>query len=356
MDELFGLFNKKTSTLVGVDIGSSAVKLVVLNRDKNDIVLDSYAVVNLPPAAIIDGHLQELGVVADAIEKAVKICGSKLSCAITAVPSSAVIIKHLDLSNAFSEAELEDQIKIEADQFIPYPLDEVAIDFEVQGTHPINPDLNKILLVACRSNDVIQREAAVNSAGLKCEIVDVDTFAIERLLTFVNSDELANDELVASIDIGASTMTLNVMHQGSIIYNREQGFGSNELTNSIHVQCGMSVEEVEQSFRLNEISIEIEAMLIEPFRDTIVQQISRSLQFYYSSNVQNQLTKIYLSGGCSSIKGLVELLEEELGIAVELTNPFSNMRVQAKINKDRLNKDAPVLVKACGLALRFFDK
>ena len=352
---MFGLFNKKTSTWLGVDIGSSAVKLVALSRSKRTLSLDSYAIVGLPASAIVDGHLQELAVVAEAIEKGVKICGSKLNNAITAVPSSAVIIKQLELSNAFSDAELEDQIKIEADQFIPYPLDEVAIDFEVQGPHPTNPDLNSILLVACRDNDVMQREEAVNSAGLKCDIVDVDTFAIERLLTYVSRDHLQNGDLIASIDIGASTMTLNVLHHGEIIYNREQGFGSNELTNAIHVQCGMSVEEVEQSFRLNEISVEIEAMLIEPFRDTVAQQISRALQFYYSSNVQNQLSKIYLSGGCSSIKGLVEVLEEELGIPVELTNPFQSMDVQPKINRDRLNKDAPVLVKACGLALRFLD-
>jgi type IV pilus assembly protein PilM len=353
---LFGLFNKKKSTWVGVDIGSSSVKLVALSRSKRELCLDAYAVVGLPASAIEDGHVQELGKVAEAIEKGVKICGTKLTSAIASVPSSAVIIKHLELSNAFSEAELEDQIKIEADQFIPYPLDEVAIDFEVQGPHSVNADLNKILLVACRNNDVIQREASVNSAGLKCEIVDVDTFAIERMLTFLSRDYLQKDELVASIDIGASTMTLNVLFQGEIIYNREQGFGSNELTSAIHVQCGMSIEEVEQSFRLNEISMEIEAMLIKPFRDTVCQQVSRALQFYYSSNVQNQLSKIYLSGGCSSIKGLAENLEEELGVSVELANPFTQMDVQAKINKERLNKDAPVLAKACGLALRFFDQ
>jgi type IV pilus assembly protein PilM len=353
---LLGFFNKNSATWLGVDIGSSAVKLVALSRDKRTLSLDSYAIVGLPASAIVDGHVQELGVVGEAIEKGVKICGSNLKNAITAVPSSAVIIKHLELSNAFSDAELEDQVKIEADQFIPYPLDEVAIDFEVQGPHQTDPDLNRVLLVACRNNDVIQREASVNSAGLKCEIVDVDTFAIERMLTFVSRNSLRTDDLIASIDIGASTMTLNVLHRGEIIYNREQGFGSNELTNSIHVQCGMSVEEVEQSFRLNEISMEIEAMLIEPFRNTISQQVSRALQFYYSSNVQNQLSRIYLSGGCSSIKGLVEILEEELGIAVQLANPFSNMDIQAKINKERLVQDAPVLAKACGLALRFFDQ
>ncbi len=331
------------------------MKLVALSYEKRTLCLNSYAIVGLPASAVVDGHVQELSVVAEAIEKGVKICGSKLFNAITSVPSSAVIIKHLELSNAFSEVELEEQVRIEADQFIPYPLDEVAIDFVVQGPHATNPELNEIILVACRNNDVLQREAAVNSAGLKCDIVDVDTFAIERLLSFLNRESIQNNDPIASVDIGASTMTLNVLFQGKVIYNREQGFGSNELVNAIHVQCGMTIEEVEQSFRLNEISMEIEAMLIEPFRETIKQQVSRALQFYYSSNVQNQLSRIYISGGCASIKGLVEGLEEELGIAVELADPFANMEIQAKINKARLNKDTPVLVKACGLALRFFD-
>lgn len=353
---MFGLFNKKKSAWLGVDIGSCTVKLVALSIAKRELTLDSYAIVVLPVSSVIDGHVQDLGAVAEAIEKAVKICGTKLNSAITAVPSSAVIIKHLELSNAFSDAELEDQIKIEADQFIPYPLDEVAIDFEVQGPHPGNPELNDILLVACRNNDVVQREAAVNSANLKCEVVDVDTFAVERLLNYIEPEYANRDELIASVDIGAATMTLNVMHLGAIIYNREQSFGSNELTNSIHIQCGMSLEDVEQSFRLNEISLEIEGMLIEPFRQTIAQHVSRALQFYYSSNVQNSLKKVYISGGCSSITGLADVLEEEIGIPVLLIDPFVNMTVQAKINKLRLKQDGPILAKACGLALRFFDQ
>jgi type IV pilus assembly protein PilM len=352
---LFGLFNKKASIWLGVDIGSSSVKLVALKREKRGMSIDSYAIVGLPAAAVVDGHIQELGAVSNAIEKGVKICGSKLNSAITCVPSSAVIIKHLELSNAFSDTELEDQIKIEADQFIPYPLDEVSIDFENQGLHPEKKELNKILLVACRNNDVMQREAAVNSAGLKCDVVDVDTFAIERAFSFINQNQ-KTDELIASIDIGASTMTLNVLQNNEIVYTREQGFGSNELTNSIHVQFGMSNEEIEQSFRLGEISMEIETMLLEPFRDTIAQQVSRALQFYYSSNVSNQLSKIYISGGCSGIKGLTDVLIEEIGINVELANPFVNMDIHPKINKERLVKDAPILVKACGLALRFLDQ
>ncbi|MGB1236782.1 MAG: type IV pilus assembly protein PilM [Pseudomonadales bacterium] len=352
---MFALFNKKAAVMLGVDIGSSAVKLVALTKVKGRLMLEGYAVVGLPSTAVVDGHLQEMGAVSDAIEKGVKICNAKLNKAITSVPSSAVIIKRLELSNAYTEAELEDQIKVEADQFIPYPLDEVAIDFEIQGSYEANPDLNQILLVACRNNDVIQREAALSSANLTCDIVDVDTFAIERLLSFLQRVDMDPEALIASVDIGASTLTINVMQGGDIIYNREQNFGSNELINAIHVQFGMTVEEVEQSFRLGELSMEIEAMLIEPFRMTIAQQVSRALQFYYSSNVQSQLSKIYLSGGCVSIKGLCDVLQEEVEIAVEVANPFGDMEVQPKINRERLERDAPILGKAFGLALRYFE-
>lgn len=353
---MIAFFNKKATTWLGVDIGSSAVKLVAMSKVDGQLFLDSYAVVSLPPSAIIDGHLQEIGIISEAIEKGIKICGSKLSVAITSVPSSAVIVKRLEMSTAYSELELEDQIKVEADQFIPYPLDEVAIDFEIQGVSKENPGLNSILLVACRSNDVLQREAAISSAGLKCDVVDVDTFAIERLLSFLNRGAPESDDLIAAIDIGSATLTLNVMQRGEIVYNREQNFGSSELINTIHVQFGMTIEEIDQSLRIGEISDEIESMIIEPFKNTIVQQVSRALQFYYSSNVQNHLSRIYLSGGCTSIKGLVPLLQDEVGIPIEMANPFADMNINSKINKSRLEKDIPLLVKGCGLALRFFDR
>ncbi|MGY8870193.1 MAG: type IV pilus assembly protein PilM [Pseudomonadales bacterium] len=353
---MVSFFGKKTASWVGVDIGSSSVKLVVLSRHGNLVGLDAYAIVSLPPTAVVDGNIQEVQAVTEAIERAVKICALKQGSAIAAVPSSAVIIKRMELSKAFSEVELEDQVKVEADQFIPYPLDEVALDFEILGESRTHPELNDLLLVACRRDDVDQREDAINAAGLKCEIVDVDTYAIERAFPMLINEDLKSDDMVAIVDVGAATLTLNVIRDHKIIYNREQSFGGNDLTTNIHHQYGMAIDEVEQALRLGEISEEVQESVIQPFRLTVSQQVSRALQFFYSSGVQHQLTKIYLCGGVASIDGLTDILSDELGIPVNTANPFAQMDVSVKVNKERLVKDTPALVKACGLALRSFDQ
>ena len=353
---MVSFFGKKTASWVGVDIGSSSVKLVVMSRHGSLIGLDAYAIVSLPPTAVVDGNIQEVQPVTEAVERAIKICGIKQGSAITAVPSSAVIIKRMELSKSFSEIELEDQVKVEADQFIPYPLDEVALDFEILGESRTHPELNDLLLVACRRDDVDQREDAINAAGLKCEIVDVDTYAVERVFPMLLDEDLKSDEMVAIVDVGATTLTLNVIRDHKIIYNREQSFGGNELTTNIHHQYGMAIDEVEQALRLGEISEEVQESVIQPFRLTVSQQVSRALQFFYSSGVQHQLSKIYLCGGVASIDGLVNILSDELDLPVNIANPFAQMDVSAKVNKERLVKDTPALVKACGLALRSFDQ
>ncbi|QLE96512.1 type IV pilus assembly protein PilM [Neptunomonas phycophila] len=353
---MVSLFRKKTASWVGVDIGSSSVKLVALSRHGSSIGLDAYAIVALPPSAVVDGNVQEINAVSEAIERGVKICGIRQANTICAVPSSSVIIKKIELSNVFTEIELEEQVKVEADQFIPYPLDEVALDFEIVGPTANNPDLNEILLVACRRDDVDQREDAINAAGLKCEIVDVDTYAMERVFPILINENLKADDMVAIVDVGAATLTLNVVRNGQIIYNREQSFGGNDLTTSIHHQYGMAIDEVEQALRLGEVSDEVKEIMVYPFRFTIAQQVSRALQFFYSSGVQSQLERIYLCGGAASIDGIGDVLTEELSMSVTLAKPFDDMNIGAKVNRERLIKDTPALVKACGLALRSFDQ
>jgi type IV pilus assembly protein PilM len=349
-------FGKKTASWVGIDIGSSSVKLVELSKRGSLVRLEAYAIVPLPPTAVVDGNVQEVQPVTDAIARAVKICGLKNGSAVAAVPSSAVIIKRMELSKELSEVELEDQVKVEADQFIPYPLDEVALDFEVLGESRTNPELNDLLLVACRRDDVDQREDAINAAGLKCEIVDVDTYAIERVFSQLIDDGISEDDMVAMVDIGAATLTLNVIRDHKIIYNREQSFGGNELTTNIHHQYGMAIDEVGQALRLGEMSLDIQESAIQPFRMTVSQQVSRALQFFYSSGVQHPLSKIYVCGGVASIDGLVKILSDELDLPVDIANPFLQMDVCVKVNNERLGKDTPALVKACGLALRSFDQ
>ena len=353
---MFGFLGNKSGNLVGLDIGSSSVKLVALSKNGRGYGLEAYAVVSLPPSAVIDGNIQDVADVAFCIEKAAKVAGGKLSKAVAAVPSSAVITKRIEMSNSFTEFELEDQIKVEADQFIPYSLDEVALDFEVTGAVENNDNLDNVLLVACRKTDVEQREDAITSAGMKCEVVDVDTYAVERAFPLVTSEnESAAPGLIGVVDIGAATLTLNVFRGSEIVYSREQAFGGNDLTNSIHQQYGMSIEEVEQSLRLGDLSSEIEEMIVLPFRSTVAQQVSRSLQFFYSSGSHTELAKLYLSGGTSIIDGLANQLEEELGIPTLMANPFTAMSINSRVNRGRLDRDAPSLMKACGLAMRGFE-
>ncbi len=351
---MLSLFKPKTAGWVGVDIGSASVKLVALTKQGQSYRIEGYAVVPLPPTAVVDGNVEIPGEVSDAIERGIRICGVSLSHAVTAVPSSAVITKRLEISNAFVGLELEEQVQVEADQFIPYPLEEVALDFEVLGPVDKAPDLNDILLVACRRDDADSREEAINGSGLKCEVVDIDTYAIERTLPLLEQGELGG-QLVGIVDIGAATLTLNVFRGNKIIYNREQAFGGNDLTHMIHQQKGIEVAEVERMLGTGELDEDTMAMLVLPFRQTVVQQVSRALQFYYSSGSQGQLNKLYLAGGTSGLEGLATMVGDEVGVNTYIANPFANMQVASKVNVARLQKDAPSLLKACGLAQRSFD-
>lgn len=351
---MLSFFKPKSAGWVGVDIGSSSVKLVALSQHGLSYRLEGYATVALPPTAVVDGNVEIPGEVSVAIERALKLCGSKLVHAVTAVPSSAVITKRLEISSAFAGLDLEEQVQVEADQFIPYPLGEVALDFEVLGPVEKAPDLNEILLVACRRDDTDAREDAIHGSGLKCEIIDIDTYAIERTLRLLEADLSANP-VTGIVDIGAATLTLNVCKGNKIIYNREQAFGGNDLTNMIHQNTGLEVAEVEQRLYEGELDEEIMDNFVRPFRTTVVQQVSRALQFYYSSGSQGQLGKLYLAGGTAGMEGLAAMVENEIGVPTEVANPFRDLEINAKINAGRLGKDAPGLLKACGLALRSFD-
>ncbi|RTE67242.1 type IV pilus assembly protein PilM [Amphritea opalescens] len=351
---MLSFLSKQEKGWVGIDIGSSSIKMVALSRRGKGLRLDSYAIVPLPASAVIESSIQDAAQVAEAIEAGIKICGGGLSTCVAAVPSSAVITKTIQLSNAFTDFELEEQVKLEADRFIPYPLNEIALDFEVLGPAEDSPELNDILLVACRRDDVEIREDAINSSGLKCEVVDVDRFATERVVSLLEKGD-QEDRLVGFVDIGASTLTLNVFKNGKIVYDREQAFGGNDLSNLIHQQSGLEAGEVEHLLRTGELSDELKQNVVLPFRSTVSQQVSRSLQFFYSSGPHNELSKLYILGGTAAIEGLAEQMQNEIGVEVEVANPFAGMDLDSKINAGRLNQDAPTLVKACGLALRSFE-
>ncbi|MCP8467447.1 pilus assembly protein PilM [Pseudomonas sp. ZM23] len=354
---MLGLFNKKANTLLGIDISSTSVKLLELSRSGGRYKVEAYAVEPLPPNAVVEKNIAELEGVGQALSRVVAKARTGVKTAAVAVAGSAVITKTIEMDGGLSEDELENQLKIEADQYIPYPLEEVAIDFEVQGVSARNADRVDVLLAACRKENVEVREAALALAGLGAKVVDVEAYALERAFGLLNDQLGGNaDELtVAVVDIGATMTTLSVLHHGRTIYTREQLFGGRQLTEEIQRRYGLSVEEAGLAKKQGGLPDDYDSEVLQPFKDAVVQQVSRSLQFFFAAGQFNDVDYILLAGGTASIPDLDRLIQQKIGTPTLVANPFADMVLSGKVNAGALASDAPALMIACGLAMRSFD-
>lgn len=350
-------FSRKSLPLLGLDISSTAVKLLELSRSGNRHRVESYAVEPLAPNAVVEKSIADPEAVGEAIRRAVKRSGTRAKHAAVAVAGSAVITKVITMPAALSEEEMESQIQLEADQYIPYPLEEVNLDFEVVGPSAKNPELVDVLLAASRSENVDVRVAAIESAGLIAEIVDVEAYAMENAFQLL-PDQLPDrgiGKTVAVVDIGATMTTFNVLHDLKSIYTREQVFGGKQLTEEIMRRYGLSYEEAGMAKKHGGLPDNYGPEVLDPFREAMVQQVSRSLQFFFSSSQYSRIDHIVLAGGSSSITGIADLMEAKIGTHVTVANPFTNMTLSSRIKPQSLNSDAPALMIACGLAIRSFD-
>jgi len=306
---------------------------------------------------VVEKNIAEVDAVGEAIRAALKRSGSKAKNAAVAVSGSAVITKIISMPASLSDQDLESQIQLEADQYIPYPLEEVNIDFEVLGPSEKNPELVDVLLAASRSENVDDRVAALELAGLAAAVVDVEAYAMENACTQLVDQlpEGGEEQTIAIVDVGATTTTLNVLHNNKIIYTREQNFGGRQLTEEIQRRYGLSREEAGMAKRQGGLPDNYGPEVLEPFKEAMAQQISRSLQFFYSSSAYNSVDHIIMAGGTSSIPGVDELVEDRIGVPTAIANPFANMSVASRVKPQRLSNDAPALMIAVGLALRAFD-
>jgi type IV pilus assembly protein PilM len=311
----------------------------------------------LPDNAVVEKNFQDVEAIGETIQKAVKRSGTKARLAAVAVAGSAVITKVINMPANLSENELEQQIQLEADQYIPYPLEEINLDFEVIGPTANNPDSVDVLLAASRSENIETRTDALDIGGLKAKIVDVEAYTVENVapLLTVQMEDSGEDKITAVIDIGATMTSLNVIENGNLIYTREQNFGGKQLTEEIMRRYGLAYEEAGRLKKSGGLPDNYIPEVLEPFKETIAQQVSRFLQFFYTSGQYNSVDLIVLAGGCASIPAIDELVESQLGIKTVIANPFANMSLSSKVNPQALSKDAPSLMIACGLALRSFD-
>ncbi|VAX10407.1 Type IV pilus biogenesis protein PilM [hydrothermal vent metagenome] len=356
-------FQRKKPPLIGLDISSTALKLLEfsktssLGRGSAQYRVESYAVEPLSANAVVEKSIADVEAVGDCIRNVVRRSGSKAKHVAVAVTGSAVITKIITMSASLSDAEMEAQIQLEADQYIPYALDEVNMDFDVLGATEKDPEMVDVLLAASRSENVDDRVAAIEIAGLTAEIVDVEAYAMENACTQV-AEQLPNGgegQTIAVADVGAATTTMNVLHNNKIIYTREQNFGGRQLTEEIQRRYGLSYEEAGMAKHQGGLPDNYVSEVLEPFREAMAQQVSRSLQFFFSSSPYNSVDYILMAGGCSSIPGVDELIEEKLETPAIIANPFANMSVSSRVKPQSLSNDAPSMMIACGLALRSFD-
>ncbi len=350
---MLSFLGKKSRTLLGVDISSTAVKLLELSLSGGKYKVENYIIRQLPPNAVVEKNISDLDAVGESIRQAVAVLKPSNKNAAVAVAGSAVITKIIEMNAALTDSEMENQIVVEADQYIPYPLDEVSLDFERQELSEKNPDFVEVLLAACRKENVELRVGALEVGGLEAKVVDIEAYAMERAYGAL-SEQLGDivEQTVAVVDIGATMTTLNVLLDGKTIYTREQLFGGNQLVEEVQRRFGLSAAEAEAAIKRGGLPEEYEVELLAPFKEAVMQQVSRTLQFFFSSSQYNDVDHIVLAGGVAAIEGLSDLVQENLSTPVLIANPFLNLATSSKVNNSMLLNDAPSLMIACGLAMR----
>lgn len=356
---LAGLFRKQSSPLLGIDISSTAVKLIELHRlDARHLRVESYAIEPLPQNAVVEKNITDVEPVAASIRSALKHSRTKVKEAAVAVASSSAISKTLSLPAHLSEDDIEAQVSLQADQNIPYPLEEVNLDFQVLGPSAQSPEEVDVLLVASRSENVDIRVDVLEAAGLKAKTVDVESYAMEKAFRLI-TPELWDDEhqTVAVVDVGSTITTLTVFEEGGIAYTRDQIFGGRQLTEAIMHRYGTSYEQADNAKRRGGSGLpdSYEVEVLEPFKEAMAQQITRSLQFFFGASQHNNVDHILLAGGCATLAGAAEQIAEHTGAQTTVANPFSQMTVSSRVQPQNLAEDAPSLMIACGLALRSYD-
>jgi len=345
--------------MFGLDFSSSSVKLVELGQDKaGRYVLDNCANFPLERGWISDGNVEKFDEVAEAVRRLVKKSGTKTRNVAMALPPSSVITKKIVLPGGLTDQELEQQVESEASQYIPFPLDEVSLDFCIMGpTANASGDI-EVLIAASRREKVQDIQGLAEAAGLKPVIVDVESYA-SRLATgrlIANLPNQGVGSIVALFEVGSMTTSMQVLRDDELLYDRDQAFGGAQLTQMIMRQYGFSNEEAEAKKRDGTLPEDFSSLVLQPFVESLVQEVGRALQFFFTSTTYNKVDAVMLAGGSSVLPGLTTAVTRQTGFACTLVNPFEGMEVAANVRVEQIMREAPTYLTACGLALRRFMK
>nr|WP_240900894.1 pilus assembly protein PilM [Thioalkalivibrio sp. XN8] len=352
------MFRRSAKPLLGLDITTSSVKLIELSKSGETYRVEAFAAEATPLNAVNEKAIVDAQVVGEAVRRAVKRSGARSRDAAVAISGDAAITKIIQLPASFSESELEGQVALQADQYIPFPMEEVSYDFEVVGPTEHDPDMLDVLLVATRTENVEQRQAAVEAAGLKAVIVDVEAFTVENACQLLRHQmpEEGMGHNIAVMDFGASSTTFSVLRDLRVTYTRDFAFGGQQLTEEIMRTYGLTLEEAGRAKKEGGLPSNYEPEILEPFIDDMTQQVSRSLQFFLASGTnREQPEQILICGGCANIPGVADVIGSRVGIPTQVGNPLGMMKISSRARSQGVMKDATALLTACGLALRSFD-
>lgn len=355
--QVLKLFKPKHRSILGIDISSSSVKILEISCSGDQLCVEGYGRQLLPVNALDGNVIKDVEAVADCIKKLIH--SSRLNCkqVALAVPDSAVISKVVQMNDGLNDSEMEELVIIEADKYIPYPIDEINLDFEILGHSAKNSAMLDVLIVASRAENVNSRVEAITRAGLEAKIVDVESYAVERAAQQLSQELPAGgqDKIVAIIDIGANYTHLFVLHGMRLIFSREEKFGGMQLIEAIAEHYNISKDEALLQKVECKLPSGYEAEVLEPFKDMVLLQIKRTLQFFYSTSQHGFVDHILLAGGLARQPGLASLIQEQLGVSTTVANPLLHMAFGSRVNVEALNNDAPALMAACGLALRHLE-
>jgi type IV pilus assembly protein PilM len=351
------LFSRQPAPLIGLDVSSSSLKLVELGRDRSgNLTLERCGIEPLERGWVTDGNIEKFDEVVGATRRLLGKTGTRTKNVAMALPASAVISKKIILPAGLSEREMEVQVESEANQYIPFPLDEVTLDFCVAGPSTTSIGDVEVVIAASRKEKVEDRQGMAEAAGLSPVVMDVENYAA-RLATGRVVERLPGggaDAVIALFEIGAATSGLQVLRNDDLIYERELVFGGAQLTQLLVRQYGFTQDEAENKKRAGELPRDYSNVVLAPYVESLSQEIDRALKFFFTSTPYNRVDHILLAGGTASLEGLREAVTKYTAFPCHVVNPFYGMAFGRAVREKKIQREVPSYLTACGLAMRRF--
>ncbi|MES2739499.1 MAG: pilus assembly protein PilM [Pseudomonadota bacterium] len=357
MIDLKSLFGQTSPPMLGLDISTSGVRLVELAQvGKQEFRLERYASEPFPRGAVVDGNIENIEQVSEAVRRVWKKSGTRAKLVALGMPPASVITRKIILPAGLSEDQLEMQVESEASQYIPFALDEVSLDFDVIGPAANSGDDVEVMLAASRKEKVEDRVAIAETAGLKAIVMDIESYAaraaLDRVITQLPKNGLG--QIVALFQIGAQVTHISVLLDGVTIYEREQPFGGNQLTQDVVRSFGLSFDEAETRKKSGDLPENYQNDILTPFLENAALEVTRAIQFFFTSTPYTRVDQLFLAGGCAQIPGLLEIVASRTKISSAVLSPFKGMQLAPTVRESQLRTEASAYLVACGLAMRRF--